>query len=164
MRRNLIALHEAGFRKLVEEIVNNLEPLLRDHKGATPWFRGVQRRYPSERATPFLDAMIEFDLRTAVPAGGLVKSQSRWLSAGYGSLVSKEGSNYQIQIGVVFRYERCPEFRQADAIDLIASAWLACKPLVDLHGNESDQDLVAALPEDGSPVSGRDRNVVQRAK
>ena len=152
MRRNLIALHETGFRQLVEEIVNNLEPLLRDHKGATPWFRGVQRRYPSQRATPFLDARIEFDLRTAIPAGRLVKSQSRWLTAGYGSLISKEGSNYQIQIGVVFRYERCQELREVNAIDLIASAWLACKPLVDLRGTKGDQHLVAALPEDGSPA------------
>jgi hypothetical protein len=37
----------------------------------------------------------------------------------------------QIQIGALFRYERCPEFRRPDASNLIAEAWLACKPLVD---------------------------------
>jgi hypothetical protein len=37
---------------LVEEIVGNMKALLRKHPGATPWFRGVQRRYPSQRATP----------------------------------------------------------------------------------------------------------------
>jgi hypothetical protein len=36
MRRNLIELRETGFRKLAEDIVDNLEPLLRDHEGATP--------------------------------------------------------------------------------------------------------------------------------
>jgi hypothetical protein len=71
-------------------------------------------------------------LRTAIPFGGPPKTQPRWLSAAYGSFVNKETSNYQIQLGVVFRCERCPELRQPDAIDLIASAWLACKPLVDL--------------------------------
>jgi hypothetical protein len=35
-------------------------------------------------------------------------------------------------MGVVFRYECCPELRNADAIDLIEAAWLGCKPLVDL--------------------------------
>jgi hypothetical protein len=50
----------------------------------------------------------------------------------------------------------------ADAIDLIAFAWLACKPLVDLRNranlsnasNEGAQHLVAALPEAGKPAVG----------
>ena len=130
MRRNLIK--EQGFLALAGAIVNNLKPLLLDYEGATPWFRGVQRRYPSQKATPFVDAQIDFDLRTAIPSSGPPKTQPRWLSAAYDSFVNKESSNYQIQIGVVFRYERCPELQHTDAIDLIASAWLACKPLVDL--------------------------------
>jgi len=132
MRRNLVKLGEDGFRALAKNIVNNLNSLLHDHEGATPWFRGIQRRYPSQRATPFVDATIDFDLRTAIPSSGPPKTQPRWLSAAYGAFVTKENSNYQIQMGVMFRYERCPELRQADAIGLIASAWLGCKPLVDL--------------------------------
>jgi hypothetical protein len=82
---------------------------------------------------PYIDASIEFDLRTAIPSGGGPKTQPRWLSAAYAAYFNKEGSNYQIQVGVLFPYERCPELRQPDdAIDLIALAWLACKPLVDL--------------------------------
>lgn len=83
-------------------------------------------------AVPFLDAHIEFDLRTAAPAPDGPKSQPRWLSAAYGSFINKEGANYQIQMGVLFRYERCLEIRQADALGLVADAWLNCKPLVDL--------------------------------
>jgi hypothetical protein len=131
MRQNIKALGEDGFQALAKEVLQNIKPLLRQQKGATPWFRGVQRRYPSQRATPFVDARIDFDLRTAIPSGA-PKVQPRWLSAAYGSFVNKEGSNYQIQIGVIFRYERCPELRQADAIELIAQAWLACEPLVAL--------------------------------
>ena len=71
-------------------------------------------------------------MRTAIPSSGPPKTQPRWLSAAYGSFVNKENTNYQIQMGVVFRYEHCPELREANAIDLIAAAWLACKPLVDL--------------------------------
>ena len=130
MRENLKQLGEEGFQALAKEVLNNLVPLLRRHKGATPWFRGVQRRYPSQKATPFIDARIDFDLRTAVQSGGPPKPQPRWLSAAYGSFVNRGHSNYQIQMGVLFRYERCPELRKTDAIDLIAAAWIACKPLV----------------------------------
>lgn len=68
---------EAGFQALVEDIVSNLKPLLRNHKGAAPWFRGVQRRWRTQREAPFVDASIEFDLRTAIPSGGPPKTQPR---------------------------------------------------------------------------------------
>lgn len=132
MRQNLKQLGETGFQELNEKIVENTQPLLKKAPGAAPWFRGVQRRYPSQRATPFLDARIEFDLRTAAPAAKGPKGQPRWLSAAYGSFSNKEGTNYQIQMGVVFAYERCPEIRGTNALDLIAQSWLSCKPLVDL--------------------------------
>lgn len=132
MRRNLINLGEKGFEELTRDILANLKPLLRRHKGATPWFRGVQRRYPSQRARPFIDARIDFDLRTVVPSGGPPKAQPRWLSAAYGAFADKKGANYQIQMGVIFRYERCPELNQEDALELVAASWLACKPLIEL--------------------------------
>jgi hypothetical protein len=133
MRRNIVSLGEDGFRDVAANIVKGLKPLLHDHKGAAPWFRGLQRRYPSQRAAPFIDATIDFDLRTAVPSDpGFPKTQPQWLSAAYGSFVQKEGSNYQIQMGVVFRYERCRELQETGAIDLLASSWLGCRPLIDL--------------------------------
>ncbi len=101
----------------------------------TAWphlFRGVQRRYPSQRAVPFIDARIDFDLRTAVSCSGKPKIQPRWLSVAYGSFVNKEGSNYQIQVGMLFPNDECPDIREPTGIDLIAQAWLACKPLIDL--------------------------------
>lgn len=130
-RRNLIKLGEAGFNALANDIVNNLRPLLHDHEGASPRFRALQRRFPGQKAIPYVDARIDFDLRTAIP-GGPPKTQPRWLSAAYGSFVNKENSNYEIQMGVRFGYERCPDLRKADALDLITGAWIACKPLVDL--------------------------------
>jgi hypothetical protein len=132
LRRNLIKLGESGFQELSAQVLKNLKPLLRSNIGAAPWFRGVQRRYPSQKALPFIDARIDFDLRTAVPESGAPKVQSRWLSAGYNSFVNKEGSNYQIQMGVLFPYNRCPELRRENATELVAAAWLAFKPLTDL--------------------------------
>lgn len=132
MRRNLVELGEAGFQSLTTEIVKNLKPMLRKCPDAAPWGRGIQRRYPSQRATPFIDARIDFDLRTAVPQSGSPKEQPRWLSAAYSSFVHKAGSNYQMQMGVLFRYDRCSQIQKPDALDLIAEAWIACKPLIDL--------------------------------
>lgn len=132
IRRHIKALGETGFQALTTKIVQNMTSLLRRHPGMTPWFRGVQRRYPSQRAIPYVDAIIDFDLRTALDASNGPKAQSRWLEAGYGAFIDKEGSNYQIQPGAMLRYERCPELQRADAINLIAGAWLACKSLVDL--------------------------------
>jgi hypothetical protein len=132
MRRHIKALGQDGFLALVRQIVRNMTPLLRDHPGVTPWFIGQQRRWPSQRSIPYLDAVTGFDLRTAGEASKGPKPQLRWLEAGYGSFIGKGGSNYEIQLGAIFEYERCPELRHADATDLIARAWLACEPLVDL--------------------------------
>jgi hypothetical protein len=130
MRGNLKALGEDGFQALAQEVVRNMKPLLRRYPGAAPWFRGVQRRYPSQRATPFIDARIDFDLRTAVPSSKAPKSQPRWLAAAYGSFAAKAGTNYQMQMGMLLRYDRCAELRGPGAVDLIAEAWLACRPLI----------------------------------
>lgn len=132
MRARLIGLGEDGFRGLAEQVVENLQPLLAKHPGATPRCRGVQRRYRSQKSKPLVDAVIDFDLRGVAAGNGAPKVQPRWLSAAYGSFVNKNGSNYQIQIGVLFPYEHCPELRNPTSISMIAGAWIACKPLVDL--------------------------------
>ncbi|MCA0250658.1 MAG: PD-(D/E)XK nuclease family protein [Proteobacteria bacterium] len=136
VRRKLISLGEDGFRSLVEEIVGNLRPLLNKTPAAQPLMRAVQRRYPSQRSKAIHDARIEFDLRTALPFDTTVKrkapkTQYQWLSAVYGAFANKHGANYQIQVGVVFPYDRCPLIRTPDALNLMVESWLACKPLVD---------------------------------
>lgn len=132
MRRNLRELGEHGFRELVASVLCNLKPLLGRCPGATPTFKGVQRRYPHIHSTPYNDAELSFDLRTAVGSEGGPKLQPRWLTAGYSSFVNKEGSNYQIQLAVRFEYDRCPELQEGNATELIEEAWLGCKPLLDL--------------------------------
>ena len=131
-RQRVRAMGEEGFREVVQAVVREFAPLVRKHKGIAPWFRGVQRRYPTQRSTPILDARIDFDLRTAIPAGGPPKTQPVWLSAAYSAFANKAGSNYQILIGALLRYDRCPELQEPGAIDLIARSWLACKPFVEI--------------------------------
>jgi hypothetical protein len=109
-----------------------MKPILRKAPGATPWFRGVQRRYPSQKAQPYIDAQIDFDLRTALPSRQKPKAQPAWLAAAYGAFVRKRDTNYQIQLGAHFGYDRCPQLASASALELVAGTWLACKPLIEL--------------------------------
>ena len=79
-----------------------------------------------------MDAEFRFDLRTIPGTAGKPKKQPLWLSAAYQAFVDKRGSNYELQIGVAFDYAKCAGLRKASAVDLIARAWLGCKPFVDL--------------------------------
>jgi hypothetical protein len=133
MKRKLASLGDDGFRAMLAQIVENMLPLLSKCSGAAPFFRGVQRRYPSQRAQPFIDAAIDFDLRTAFQGAYKPKYQPLWLQSAYGSFVNKQGANYQIQVGVRFRYDRCPELQADDSLQLLADAWLSCAPLLDLN-------------------------------
>src|SRR5262249_20833080 len=66
IRRNIKELKQEGFEDLVGKIVQKMTPtLLRKHPGVTPWFGGLQRRWPALKAIPYVDATIGFDLRTA---------------------------------------------------------------------------------------------------
>jgi hypothetical protein len=131
VRKKIVDLDEDGFLEKVESIVENLKPLLKKNPGAIPWFRAVQRRYPSQNAEPFNDAKLEFDMRTALPSVGPLKTQAIWLSAAYRAFVNKRG-NYQMEIGARFPYESCPNLRASSAIDLVADTFLACAPLANL--------------------------------
>ena len=136
VRRKLIDLGEDGFRALIKEIVENLSSLLAKNPGAQPLMRAVQRRYPSQRSKAIRDARIEFDLRTALPYPAAIerkspKVQHQWLSATYAAFSNKRGANYQVQVGVVFPYDRCPQIRTPEALRLMLDSWLACKPLID---------------------------------
>ena len=119
------------FRRRCQTILNNMTDILRDNPQAQPILRGIQRHYPSRRAQPIIDTLIETDLRTAFENGNVQKYQPQWLPAIYDVFCNKE-SNYQMQIGMSFSYARCPNIKNADALDLIARSWIACKPLVDL--------------------------------
>lgn len=132
VRRALRGIGEAEFARLLARVVHDLGPLLRAEPGAVPVLHAQQRRWRHRRAKADMDAEIRFDLRTIPGAKGKPKKQPLWLSAAYGAFVDKRGSNYEFQIGVGFDYARCPGLRKASAVDLIAQAWLGCKPFVDL--------------------------------
>ena len=132
-RRNIVNLEHDGFIDLIKEINTNLSKALRKAKGAVPWMEIVQRRYPSQRSTPIIDARLEFDLRTAFPSRKRqsIKAQTEWLRATYDALAKKR-SNLQVAVGAVFPYKTCKATKSSEILDHIAATWIACKPLLNV--------------------------------
>ena len=135
LRRRLINLDEVGFVNLILQIERRLRPVVRSAPGAAPRFVAIQRRYRTQRSQATVDAVLEFDLRTALgsPRGAgraTVKCQPEWLQSAFQVLAQKR-SNYTIGVGAVFPYRDCPSIRQQRATDLIAQTWIACKPLLE---------------------------------
>ncbi len=131
-RRNLSGLSEVEFQKAILAVARDMTRLSRKEINAVPWFSGAQRHWPSRSGEAVIDARIEFDLRTAIPGSKRPKSQPLWLSAAYDSFVNRRGTNYELQIGARFPYDRCKELNDPGALELITGAWRACKPVVDL--------------------------------
>ena len=125
----LKALGLDGFRAICFKVLENLKPLLADEPNAVPTMRSTQRRYPSQRSIPFLDAELEFDLRTAFNSCHPAKHQPQWLDALYDVFANKN-SNYQFQVGVVFKHKNCEGMKSSTALELIAKSWIACEPLI----------------------------------
>lgn len=130
-RRNLLANGREGFRELFHTALTEFDARLGRVDGAVPWIEMLQRRYPSQRAVPLVDARLQFDLRTGFGGDWMseVKQQPQWLEAAFDSF-SDKNSNLQIGVGGVFPYDRCLATRTPEILDHVASAWLACKPLI----------------------------------
>ncbi|WP_439611768.1 hypothetical protein [Reyranella sp.] len=132
VRGALREIGEDAFAGLLRRVVKDLKPLMRSEPGAIPTLHAQQRRWRHRRAKTDMDAELRFDLRTIPGATGDPKKQPLWLSAAYGAFVDKRGSNYEFQVGVEFDYARCSGLQKSSAVDLIARAWLGCKPFIDL--------------------------------
>ena len=130
-RKRFVALGPEGFAKLLGIVNNSLCRSLRKAKGAVPSVELIQRRYPSQRARPIVDAKLVFDLGTTFERQRAPKLQPQWLQATY-DVFSKKRSNIQLAVGAAFPYERCQVVKTPAMLDYIAASWLACKPLIDV--------------------------------
>lgn len=131
MRKRIKDLGVEGFREVISQIVRNLSPTMNANRGVVPYFKGVQRRYPSQKAIPKVDAQIGFDLRTVGPrsASG-PKIQTQWVDAAFTAFIKKGHANYQFQLGAIIFTDECEAIRTPKAIELIANCWIACLPLL----------------------------------
>lgn len=131
-RRNIVNLDYDGYEKLMSKVNQNLKKGLRKARGFAPWVTVVQRRYPTQRSVPIMDANLEFDLRTAFSGGAKqpVKTQSQWLKATFDALTNKK-SNLQVTVGAIFPYRYCAKTKSPEILNYVEATWLACKPLAD---------------------------------
>lgn len=132
-RRNIISLGYDGFTELMKKVNSNFNKALKKAKGAAPWVEIVQRRYSSQRATPIIDARIEYDLRTVFPTRRKqpIKIQKEWLRATFDALANKQ-SNLQVAVGAIFPYRTCEVNKSPEILNYVAATWIACKPLLDV--------------------------------
>lgn len=133
-RKNLITGGRDRFCALFRKLLDNFNTSLKGVNGAAAWVEVVQRRYPTQRSEPIIDARLQFDLRTAFEeqrgVRNSVKQQQQWLEATYDALAQKT-SNLQLGVGAIFRYERCPGVHKAEILNHVANVWLGCKPLIE---------------------------------
>jgi hypothetical protein len=134
-RANFLKGGSERFEAVVSECLLQYEKSLGNVAGAAPWMEVVQRRWDRGlRAEPVIDALLQFDPRTAASLSGKttasVKQQREWLHTAY-EVIAKRRSNIQLAFGATFPYDRCPVVRTPEILDHIANVWLSCKPLLD---------------------------------
>ena len=138
LRQRLVELEADGFSELLQAIDQRLVRALRGDRGAAPIAILVQRRYLTQRSSAIIDAILEFDMRTAFQFSkrqgkGVVKVQPQWLNATYSALARKR-SNLQFAVGASFPYTRSSSVGERAIIDRIVETWIACKPLLTTMG------------------------------
>jgi hypothetical protein len=135
--RRLRALDYPAFRAMIAAFVSNAASLLAADPGAAP-FLVVQQRHYHQRTRETVDAMLEFDPRTALADGGDIKRQDQWLQTAF-DVYTNRNANVQLAIGVAFPYAKSMTVANAEFSASVAAAWCATKPLTDiLLGRRSD--------------------------
>jgi hypothetical protein len=135
LRKNLLDLKWDGFRAVVADIAERMRRAMKECPGANPTLRLLQRHYLSQKGPSTTDALIQLDLRTALPRGERhrdhsgVKYQPQWLEAAFSAFENK-ASNLQLEFGLWMPYDRCPEVRTRKALDLVVETWLSCRPIL----------------------------------
>ena len=134
--KKIIDLGYDGFSGVIAEIASNISSNLHRYSGAAPILEARQRRYPSRRSVPTVDAHLTFDLRTAFACnsnGSKVKSQPQWLRATFDAFVNKR-ANLQLAVGATFPYRTCKATAERGILDGIAASWIGCSPLLRTMG------------------------------
>jgi hypothetical protein len=131
LKRNLKNSIDGTFTAALHGVLAAANELMRKEPHAVPVMRVVQRRYPSQRSEPFIDANMLVDLRTIDADNGVVKYQPEWIEAALQAVANKN-SNMQMQLGILYPAPRCETMRTKEAVGLIAAGWLTCKPVIDL--------------------------------
>jgi len=123
------------FYDMLVEIEKNVRDSKKETIEAKPVLRILQRRFKSQRSIPETDGIINVDLRTLVDNDKTgLKHQPMWLDAIFNVLINKR-TNIQLQICVYLPYS-AQEMQTPHALDVMANAWIAMKPLLKFILNE----------------------------
>lgn len=135
-RRSLKQIEYSDFYKVIGDITGNMLPLAKKDPGYSPWCHATQRRYSSQRSIPIQDAIVEFDLRTAIQTkNDKVKPQEQWLKSVYEAYQEKR-SNYQIQFGASIYFSRSLKVKKKSMLNTIKQTFIACTPLISMLEGE----------------------------
>jgi len=117
------------FGKLLAGIEENLRECIKQSPGTKPIIYILQRQYRGQKSH-VKNGRLEVDLRTLVKdeKTGL-EHQPMWLEAIYDILTHKR-TNLQLGIEVRFPYS-AKAMQSAKALDVMADAWIAMKPMLD---------------------------------
>ncbi|MDD4888867.1 MAG: hypothetical protein PHU85_02970 [Phycisphaerae bacterium] len=119
-----------GFASLLAKVGADLRPVVSKVPGSQPMIYIKQRHSKSQRSPAVTDGVIEVDLRTLLATNGSpLKHQPGWLDAIDGVLTAKK-TNIQMGIEVHLPYA-APVMQTARALDIMAEAWIALRPLVE---------------------------------
>ena len=132
-RRRLTGLAANDFRGLIDQVADNMRPVLASCPGMEPRLRAVQRHWINQARPPFVDAEVDVDLRTRRRVSEAVKAQPEWIDSVFEVLCNKN-SNVEVQVGARFPYGTCEAIRLPEAVDHVAAAWIACKPYLSTLG------------------------------
>ena len=137
--RNAIKeLELEGFKKIIFLILKNMENIFQKEPNAIPILSALQRRYPSQRAEPIIDAFLQFDIRTVFgdpKTKPIIHQQHQWIEALF-EVFKNHTSNYQFQIGIIFDHTKCSTMADSGALELVSESWIACKPIIDVVRGE----------------------------
>ena len=141
LRTQLLGAVYEDFAKLIEQTTDRIIAALNKFPGSRPEIGVIQRRYPSQRAAPIIDADLRLDPRTAIPrrrgtGKGQIKYQPQWLRAVYDALKARR-SNLQLQVGAVFPYDRCEAVHHSSIEEAVAKTWIALKPVIEMAREDS---------------------------
>ncbi|HSV98125.1 MAG TPA: hypothetical protein VLM75_14480 [Spirochaetota bacterium] len=122
----------SNYQKLLLRVLNNHHPVLKKDKGAIPFIRIHQRFYPSQKSTPIMISLLQFDMRTMLDNGKnkVVKYQPEWMRFSYDIMRNKR-SNIEFHAGVEFPYPRSTCIMQREGIQLIKDSMAGLRPFYD---------------------------------
>jgi hypothetical protein len=130
IRSRLAGMAKDQFVEVIREF-NKVISAVSPEPGIQPIAVVVQRHYLGQKVA-INDVDLHIDLR-AITGGedGKIKENPLWIDALYQSLTARSGANVQVEIGTHFLTKH-GVLAKANAINLLAEAFAACGPLIQL--------------------------------